>query len=500
MNVLLVSPRFPDTFWSFRHALRFVRKRAALPPLGLVTVAAMLPPEWEVRLIDLNVEPLREADLRWADSVWIGGMSIQAPSALAIIAWCRSLGAPTVVGGPMATCEPERFAEADHLVLNEAEVTLPHFLRDLEAGVAERVYSDLAKPDLTGTPTPRWDLLKLGRYGSMAVQYSRGCPYDCDFCNVTALLGKRPRTKNPDQMVAELDALYRLGWRSSIFFVDDNLIGNRKEVKKLLPALTAWRKGKKPTPFYTEASINLADDADLQREMVNAGFDTVFVGIETPDETALSECHKKQNLGRDLVADVRKLHQAGLQVQAGFIVGFDSDTVSIFQRQFDFIQQSGIVTAMVGVLQAPVGTRLFQSLAAQGRLRGDSSGDNVDGTTNVVTKMPLDTLLAGYRSVMARVYAPDAYYQRVKRFLSDYTAPTVREPLRLGLLTAFARSCWRLGVLNTGRWQYWKLLGWTLARRPQHFALAVRLWVYGHHFREVCRLRLGISASGLKAS
>jgi radical SAM superfamily enzyme YgiQ (UPF0313 family) len=500
MKVLLVSPEFPDTFWSFRHALRFVRKRAAIPPLGLVTVAAMLPRDWEVRLVDLNVESLREADLRWADSVWIGGMSVQAPSALAVIQWCRKLSVNTVVGGPMATCEPKRFADADHLVLNEAEVTLPPFLKDLATGSAARVYSDLAKPDLTHTPTPRWDLLKMRRYGSMAVQYSRGCPYDCDFCNVTALLGKRPRTKTPEQMVAELDALYRLGWRSSVFFVDDNLIGNRREVRKLLPALTAWREGKKPTPFYTEASINLADDAELQKEMVAAGFDTVFVGIETPDETALAECHKKQNLGRDLVADVRKLHRAGLQVQAGFIVGFDSDTPSIFQRQFDFIQQSGIVTAMVGVLQAPVGTRLFQSLAAQGRLRGDLSGDNVDGTTNVVTKMPLETLMAGYRSIMSRVYAPDAYYQRVKRFLSDYTAPPVRTPLRMSLVAAFLRSCWRLGVLNAGRWQYWKLLAWTLTRRPQHFALAVRLWVYGHHFREVCRLRLGIPTGGLETA
>ncbi len=498
MKVLFVSPEFPDTFWSFRHALRFVRKQAAIPPLGLVTVAAMLPAEWELRLVDLNVEPLREADLRWADAVWLGGMSVQAPSALEVIARCQRLGVRTVVGGPMATCEPERFEEADHLVLNEAEVTLPPFLRDLAAGVAKRVYSDIAKPDLTLTPTPRWDLLKLRRYGSMAVQYSRGCPYDCDFCNVTALLGKRPRTKSPEQMVAELDALYQLGWRSSVFFVDDNLIGNRREVRKLLPALTAWRKGKRPTPFYTEASINLADDVDLQREMVDAGFDTVFVGIETPDETALSECRKKQNLGRDLVADVRKLHRAGLQVQGGFILGFDSDTPSIFQRQFEFIQQSGIMTAMVGVLQAPVGTRLFQSLAAQGRLRGMLSGDNVDGTTNVVTKMPMETLMAGYRSVMSRIYAPDAYYRRLKRFLSDYTAPTVRSPIRLSLITAFARSCWRLGVLNSARWQYWKLLAWTLARHPQHFALAVRLWVYGHHFREVCRLRLGIPAGGVE--
>lgn len=490
MRALLLSPEFPDTFWSFHHALWFVRKRASFPPLGLLTMASLLPDDWEVRLVDTNVRRLKPRDLEWADTAWIGGMTIQKESAAEIIDRCQEAGVKTIVGGPMATCEPEQFESADHLVLNEAEVTLPAFLEDLEAGVAERVYSDETKPDMSLTPAPRWELAELRRYASMSVQFSRGCPYDCDFCNVTALLGKRPRTKQPEQVIAELDSLYNRGWRGAVFFVDDNLIGNRREVRKLLPLVAEWQQGKQHTPLFTEASINLADDEDLQKSMVAAGFDTVFIGIETPDEEALGECRKTQNLSRDLKADVRKLHNAGLQVQAGFIVGFDSDTPSIFQRQIDFIQQSGIMTAMVGLLQAPVGTKLYESLKEQGRLLTNMTGDNVDGSTNVVTKMPIERLMDGYRSIMTSVYAPEPYLERLKTFLRDYRPPKVRRRLDWSQLTAFWRSLWRLGIVSRGRTQYWRLLGWTAFHRPQHFALAVRLWIYGHHFREVCRRRL----------
>lgn len=493
MRALLVSPHFPDTFWSFRHALRFVRKRAPFPPLGLLTVAAMLPQDWELRLVDTNVRELRDRDLAWADTVWIGGMTVQKDSALEILERCRSAGVTTIVGGPMATCEPEAFRGADHLVLNEAEVTLPGFLEDLRTGAPRRVYESAEKPELTVTPVPRWDLAELHRYASMCIQFSRGCPYDCDFCNVTALLGRRPRTKAPKQILAELDALYDLGWRGAVFFVDDNLIGHRPKIRELLPRLAEWQKGKRPTPFFTEVTINLADDEKLTRAMVEAGFDTVFVGIETPDEASLSESRKTQNLRRDLVADVRKLHRAGLQVQGGFIVGFDSDTPTIFQRQIDFIQRSGIVTAMVGILQAPVGTRLYESLAAQGRLLTRASGDNVDGSTNVLTRMPFDRLLAGYRSILHRVYAPDAYLQRVKTFLRDYRAPALRRGLDGAQLAAFGRSLLRLGLFARGRLQFWHLLAWTLIHRPGHFPLAVKLWIYGHHFREVCRRRLSVA-------
>ncbi len=490
MRALIISPLFPDTFWSFRHALRFVRKQAAFPPLGLLTVAALLPKEWELRLIDLNAGRLTDADLDWADSAWIGGMTIQAPSGESVLDRCRAAGLLTVVGGPMATCEPERFDRADHLVLNEAEVTLPEFLEDFAHGAARHIYTSPVKPNLALTPAPRWDLLNLNRYYSMCVQFSRGCPFDCEFCNVTSLFGRSPRTKTAEQCIAELDGLYTRGWRGPLFFVDDNLTANKKAVRELLLALVEWRKGKSHIPLQTQASINLADSPDLPRLMTDAGFDTVFVGIETPDEDALRECAKRQNLKRDLVADVRKLHRAGLEVQAGFILGFDADTGSIFKRQIDFIQKCGIVTAMVGLLQAPVGTRLHQRLSREGRLLGQITGDNVDGSTNVMTRMPSSELKAGFLQVMKHLYSPEPYLQRVKAFLRDYRAPRSGQPVSWLRLRAFAASLWSLGVRRQGRWQYWKLLTWTLLRRPGHFARAVSLWIHGHHFREVCRLRL----------
>lgn len=490
MRCLLVSPAFPETFWSFRYALKFIRRRAPFPPLGLLTVASMLPKEWQVRLVDVNVQSLTEDDLQWADSAWIGGMTIQSDSALEIIERCQQAGLRTIVGGPMATCEPERFDHCDHLVLNEAEQTLPGFLDDLQQGCPRHFYQDETKPALEKTPTPRWSLINFRHYGSMCLQFSRGCPYDCDFCNVTALFGKRPRTKGTTQAIAELDDLYRAGWRGPVFFVDDNLIGNRKAVKELLPALIKWRIGKKHLPLSTEASINLADDPQLQRDMVDAGFDTVFVGIETPNEEALKECRKNQNVQRDLMADVRKLHRAGLQVQGGFILGFDSDNDSIFQRLCDFVQQSGIVTAMVGLLQAPVGTRLYERLQSEGRLLGSITGDNVDGSTNVLTRMPIDMLQQGYRSVMQSIYSPEQYYRRIKTFLRDYQPPKIRRKYGYSQAMAFFRSAWRLGIRDRCRWHYWKLLAWTLSRRPRHFSLAVRLWIYGYHFRQVALQRL----------
>ena len=365
LRILLVYPEFPDTFWSFKHALKFVRKKAGAPPLGLLTVAAMLPPEWEKRLVDLNVTNLTEKDLKWADYVFVSAMVVQRESAHAVIQRCKSAGAKVVAGGPLFTMEYEQFPDVDYFVLNEAEATLAPFLEDLEQGQARRVYSSTEYPDIHQTPVPLWRLAKLKYYDTVSIQFSRGCPFSCDFCNVTAMLGHRPRTKTAVQIIAELDSLYAQGWRKSIFFVDDNFIGNKKQIKsEVLPALIEWRKGKSGMPFNTEASINLADDPVLLKLMTQAGFDTVFVGIETPNEDSLIECSKNQNKGRDLVESVKRLQRAGLQVQGGFIVGFDSDTPSIFQQQIDFIQKSGIVTAMVGLLQAPPGTRLHERLSA----------------------------------------------------------------------------------------------------------------------------------------
>jgi radical SAM superfamily enzyme YgiQ (UPF0313 family) len=405
MNVLLIYPKFPDTFWSFTYALSFIGKKAAFPPLGLLTVASLLPGEWSKRLVDVNVDSLTDKDLLWADMAFIGGMAVQRKSAKQIIARCKALNIKVVAGGPLFTSEPDEFEEVDHLVLGEAELTLPAFLSDLQTGQLKRIYRASGFCDLGDTPTPSWGLVKMKRYASVNIQFSRGCPFNCEFCNVTALFGHRPRLKTPQQVTAELDCIYASGWRSSIFFVDDNFIGNKGYLKShLLPALIQWRKNKKGCVFFTEASINLADDQELQDMMVKAGFDSVFIGIESPDEVSLTECHKTQNKNRDLLESVIIIHRSGLQVMGGFIVGFDSDKPSIFQRQIDFIQKSGIVTAMVGMLQAPPGTQLFDRLQRESRVVKNFSGDNVDGTTNVIPRMGIDKLFDGYQSIMKQIY------------------------------------------------------------------------------------------------
>jgi radical SAM superfamily enzyme YgiQ (UPF0313 family) len=496
MNVILVYPEFPDTFWSFKHALKFIRKKASSPPLGLLTVAAMLPREWQKRLIDCNIRRLTQEDLAWADYVLISAMTVQRGSALEIIARCNEAGVPVVAGGPLFTTEYEQFDGVSHFVLNEAELTLPDFLRDLAQGHARRVYATSEFADIEGTPVPDWALADLDGYATMNVQFSRGCPFGCEFCNVTALLGHRPRTKNAQQMIAELDGLYRLGWRGSVFFVDDNLIGNKKRLKtELLPALIEWRRGKIGLSFNTEASINLADDEGLMQMMVEAGFDTVFIGIESPEEDSLVECNKKQNLKRDLIEDVKRIQRAGLQVQGGFIVGFDNDTSITFQRLVDFIQKSGIVTAMVGLLQAPPGTQLYERLKQAGRLVERMSGDNVDGTTNILPVMNLEALRNGYRSLMQQIYSPEVYYQRVRVFLREYRPPKLKVSLDfshiLEYALAFMRSIVRLGIIGKERIQYWKLFWWTLFTRPRALPLAITFAIYGYHFRKICELRVG---------
>ncbi|MEW6486578.1 MAG: B12-binding domain-containing radical SAM protein [Thermodesulfobacteriota bacterium] len=491
MNILLIFPEFPDTFWSFRHALKFVRRSAAYPPLGLLTVAALLPPAWEKRLVDLNVRRLADEDLGWADLAFVSAMGVQRPSARRVVDRCREAGVPVVAGGPLFTAEPEAFPEVAHLVLNEAELTLPPFLEDLAQGSPKRVYASKDFADIRATPVPLWGLAELDRYAAMSVQYSRGCPYHCEFCNVTALLGHRPRVKSPEQILAELDALYARGWRASVFFVDDNFIGNARHLKaELLPRLIAWQRRRR-LPFFTEASINLADDPELVSMMVEAGFESVFVGIETPHEGSLEETCKQQNRGRDLLADVKRLQRAGLEVQGGFIVGFDSDPPGIFQRQIDFIQRSGIVTAMVGLLQAPPGTRLYERLGREGRLAGDSGGDNVAATTNIVPAMGLERLVAGYREVLRSLYAPRQYYRRLRTFLREHRLPPLRPKLPFQHRMAFFRAAYHLGIVGRERFQYWSTLLWTLCTRPRSLPLAVTLAIYGHHFRKICEREAG---------
>jgi radical SAM superfamily enzyme YgiQ (UPF0313 family) len=414
---------------------------------------------------------------------------VQREAARAVIARCKQAGVPVVAGGPLFTSEHASFPEVDYLVLNEAEVTLPQFLADLERGTLERIYTTVEFPEIRQTPVPLWALADLRQYASMSLQYSRGCPFACDFCNITTLLGRRPRTKTAAQIIAELDSMYALGWRGSVFFVDDNFIGNKTQLKhEILPALTEWRQDKSGLRFNTEVSINLADDEKLMSMMVDAGFTTVFIGIETPDDDGLAECSKHQNRGRDLVESVRRIQRAGMQVQGGFIVGFDSDTPSIFERQVEFIQKSGIVSAMVGLLQAFPGTQLYDRLEHEGRLISELSGDNVDGSTNIIPRMDIDVLRQGYRKILLRIYSPKLYYERITTFLREYRTPKMRVYLDPQYLLAFWRSIYQLGIRGVERVHYWKLWLWTLFHRPRLFPQAIELAIYGYHFRRVCEL------------
>lgn len=487
MNVLLVYPKFPTTYWSFQYALKFLGKKAALPPLGLITVAALLPKKWNLRLVDINVSRLRKSDLAWADSVMISAMVVQQDSAREVISRAKALGKTIIAGGPAFTCEPDQYPGVDHLILGEAERSLAPFLADFAEGKAKPRYDADGYPQMCEVPSPRWELLDIRKYASMSIQFSRGCPFNCDFCNVTALFGHRPRIKSSEQIIKELDAIWALGWRSSVFFVDDNFIGNKRFLKRdLLPALLKWQKSRKAgLPFYTEASINMADDPELMEMMSVAGFDTVFIGLETPSESALIDCNKKQNRGRDLVADIKKIQRAGMQVQGGFIVGFDSDTHSIFQRQIDFIQKSGVVTAMVGILQAPVGTALYERMSNEGRLVGESAGNNTSVSTNIIPKMNLDALVDGYRYLIKDLYSPSTYYARVKTFLHEFKGPMIKTKIDRYRVRAFLASIIRLGILGRERFEYWKLLLWVAVKKTHLLPTAVSLAIIGFHFRKV---------------
>jgi radical SAM superfamily enzyme YgiQ (UPF0313 family) len=478
LNILLVYPRYPDTFWSFGYSLKFISKKAVSPPIGLLTVAALLPKAWKKKVVDLNVDLLKEEDIQWADYVFLSAMEIQQKSVQEVIIKVKDYGKKIVAGGPLFTITPDRFQNVDHLVLQEAEATLPCFIEDLKRGKEKPVYTSTEWPDITSSPIPQWDLMDISKYAVMSVQYSRGCPFDCEFCHIGLLNGRRPRIKTELQILAELETLYQKGWRGTLFFVDDNFIGQPLGLKKkLLPALIKWMEGKKyPFSFFTQASINLVDDEELMGLMVKAGFDSVFIGIETPEEKSLYECQKVMNKGRDLIGAVKKMQSFGLEVLGGFIVGFDSDPPSIFHKQINFIQESGIVTAMVGLLNAPRGTRLYNRLKQEGRLLGDFAGEYTSFSTNFIPKMGTHRLREGYKYLITSIYSPCYFYSRLITFLSNYCPPDNKgNRIKSYHIKAFFHSIWSLGVWGEGRFYYWKVLFWTLLRRPELFRWCVEL-------------------------
>ncbi len=488
MNILMVYPKYPDTFWSFRHALKFIMKKAANPPLGLMTVSAMLPQNWNRKLIDMNIQQLKSKHIQRADYVFISAMSVQRESAMQVIQFCKDLYTPVVAGGSLFTEEPEKFPLVDHFVMNEAENCIDQLIHDMNAGIPKKFYQGDGFPSLHNTPVPDFQIVTQRKYGSMNIQYSRGCPFDCEFCDITALYGHKVRTKSTCQFILELESLYKSGWRGNVFIVDDNFIGNKKQLKEnLLPVIIHWmERNKYPFSFTTEASVNLADDPELLHLMARAGFHNIFVGIETPDEQSLTECNKKQNKNRKLVDSVNKIQEAGMEVSAGFIVGFDSDRPGIFQQQVNFIQNSGIVTAMVGLLNAPTKTKLYQRLKREGRLLKEMSGDNTDSSLNFIPKMNKDVLLNGYQNILNNIYSAKPYYSRVMKFLKRFE-PNARNysKLRIVDILAMFRSIFVLGLVDSSRKYYWQLFFWSVFKKPKVFSKVITYSIYGYHFRKI---------------
>ncbi|MCX6544318.1 MAG: B12-binding domain-containing radical SAM protein [Acidobacteria bacterium] len=470
MHSLLISPRFPPTFWSYEAILKLVGKKALMPPLGLITVAALLPGDWECRVVDCNVRPVTDAEWAWADIVLLSGMIVQKPHMLELVGEAKRRHKPVVVGGPYATALPDelRKAGADFLVLDEAELTLQPFLEALARGATGGTFTaNGAKPDVTTTPAPRFELLELAAYDSMSIQFSRGCPFLCEFCDIIVLYGRRPRTKKPAQMLAEMDLLYQIGWRGTIFIVDDNFVGNRQAAKEMLRELVNWQSAHGfPFRLDTEASIDLAQDAELLDLMVASGFGSVFVGIETPDAESLQRTLKHQNLRQPLDEAVEAITGSGIRVMAGFIIGFDGEATGAGARIEEFAERNSIPTAFVSMLQALPGTALWDRLSREGRLRATTTASgNQTFLTNFAPTRPISQVAREFVEAFERLYEPRAYLDRTWRYFlalgaKRRVAPPVRTaatPFRdvLRSAPALIRIFWRQGLARNTRWRFW---------------------------------------------
>jgi radical SAM superfamily enzyme YgiQ (UPF0313 family) len=487
MKILLIYPEYEDTFWNLKKVLRLLGKRAAYPPLGLLTVSSMMPSDWEKKLIDLNCEKLKEEHILWADYIFISSIVGQKISTKAVMEQAKRYNRPVVAGGPLLTTGWEEFVEsADVIFIGETEDTFQAFVEDLKNDQVKQLYKSDGFPDIKNAPIPDWGLVKKKYYNSMAIQLARGCPFNCEFCDVVHLNGRNPRMKGLGQILAELDALYEIGWRAAVFFVDDNFIGNKAKLKKeILPEMIKWQKDRKyPFTFSTQVSIDLSDDRELMQLMTDAGFATVFIGIETPNSESLKECGKHQNFNRDLVASVKRMQNMGLEVNGGFIIGFDSDEDSIFENQIEFIQKSGIVTSMVGLLNVFPKSRLHERLKQADRLIEKNCDSNEISALNFVPIMEANTLIEGYMNVITTIYSPNHYYERIRTFLREFNPRKINTlSLHFYHIRALFASIWILGMLQKGRHYYWKLFFWTLFKRPGLVPYAIGMPLGLIHFR-----------------
>jgi len=500
IKVLMVWPRFPPSFWGFNAMLDLIPEETIHPPLGLLTVAALCPKNWSVRLVDRNIgEDLLDSDIRWADLVMVSGMPVQKDDIRETLRRARVLGKRTMIGGPYASSEPQVLLPlADHVVGGEPDEVFDTIATDLERGLAKRLYVINDKPDLGKTPVPRFDLLKIKKYASMVVQFSRGCPFQCEFCDIIILYGRKPRTKSPRQILAELDVLFEMGWRDQVFIVDDNFIGNHKRALELAQNLEEWQKAHDyPFLFYTEASIDLAQRPELIEAMVRANFYYVFIGIESPSAQSLAEAKKYQNLRRDPLESIRFIQNHGLWVTGGFIIGFDSDTEEIFEQQRQFIERAAIPWAMIGFLQAPPTTPLYDRMLKQGRLLAENTASSNFDRPNFRTLLPLPVLLQGMRQTLLSLYSPSAFYNRAYRSLMQWEtreqhvvgsgkAEEKATPYPLSLMLGIlVRSVYRQGILSSYRREYWKFLLQILRRWPRSSAklsMGITMLLSGHHF------------------